>query len=143
MKSQFLTELEYEFIKLKARGPFGGKNTRKGIRLKAPLIYYSELLDKKILVTSGFCSDGASVPQVFWGIFPPFGKYLESAVVHDFFYYLARKNSAIVDKYTADKIFLESMTIQKIPRHRREIMYWAVDKFGYEFEEDKNNTIVI
>jgi len=48
------------------------------------LCYESDIAGN-ILVPVGFASDGASVPRILWSIYPPFGKYLEAAIVHDWF----------------------------------------------------------
>ncbi|WP_442908701.1 DUF1353 domain-containing protein, partial [Hydrogenovibrio sp. 3SP14C1] len=34
-------------------------------------------------VPEGFISDGATVPRIFWPIFPPIGRYLKATLVHD------------------------------------------------------------
>lgn len=45
--------------------------------------YRSDQKDIKIVVEKGFITDFASVPRIFWSIFPPFGTYTKSAVLHD------------------------------------------------------------
>lgn len=34
-------------------------------------------------VPAGFITDGASVPRGLWNLFPPIGRYLVAAIVHD------------------------------------------------------------
>lgn len=34
-------------------------------------------------VQPGFVTDGATVPRVFWSVFPPVGRYFLAAVAHD------------------------------------------------------------
>lgn len=34
-------------------------------------------------VPAGFISDGATVPRIAWAIFPPVGRYLTAAIIHD------------------------------------------------------------
>ena len=35
-------------------------------------------------VPEGFVTDGASVPRIFWSVFPPVGRYFVAAIVHDY-----------------------------------------------------------
>ena len=35
------------------------------------------------LVEKGYVSDAASVPRIFWTFYPPVGRYLLAAIVHD------------------------------------------------------------
>ena len=37
-------------------------------------------------VPAGFETDFASVPRAFWSVFPPYGPYTKSAVLHDWLY---------------------------------------------------------
>ena len=79
-----------------------------------------------IYVPAGFVSDGASVPQIFWSIFPPFGKYLEAAVVHDYIY------EELCHKFTkekADRVFKELLKVLRISSVKRNTMYQCV-KYG-------------
>jgi len=41
---------------------------------------------KTIHVPKGYITDFASVPKIFWNIFPPTGKYGKAAVIHDYLY---------------------------------------------------------
>ena len=89
--------------------------------------YHVEQLQSGIVirVEKGFITDLASIPRIFWFIFPPHGYYGKAAVIHDYCYV-----KAIASKYWADKTFLEAMTVLKIPRWKRKCMYWAVRLFG-------------
>lgn len=40
----------------------------------------------KITVPKGMEFDLTSIPRPFWAIFPPFGKYLAAATIHDYLY---------------------------------------------------------
>lgn len=80
-----------------------------------------------IVVPRGFISDGASVPRAFWSVFPPFGKYLEAAVVHDYIYV---KLCHIYTKEQADSIFKELLEVLRISKLKRNIMYKVVSAFG-------------
>lgn len=39
-----------------------------------------------VSIPAGFITDLASTPRLLWVIYPPFGKYLVGAVVHDYLY---------------------------------------------------------
>ncbi len=50
--------------------------------LTAPLVY--EGATDTIEVPTGFVTDLASVPRLFWALLPPHGAYERSAVLHDY-----------------------------------------------------------
>lgn len=107
--------------------------------------------DKVIKVPTGFITDFASVPRIFWSVFPPFGKYTKCAVLHDrlcvaflekdlWYNMLENPDKALhnhfVRRYEADKIFLESMKAIKVDFFTRWCLYlsvrlYAVCKYGY------------
>lgn len=78
-----------------------------------------------ITVPAGFVTDLASIPRLFWNIFPPYDKYAKAAIIHDYLYV----NSINTKKY-ADNIFLEAMTVLGVETWRKYIIYWAVVLFG-------------
>ena len=122
---------EYDFIVL-SKKPF-----RRGVILKSELHYYSELLKKLIIVPEGFRSDGASVPQFAWNLFHPFGKYLESAIIHDYYYTLGEQNKSPIDYKLATKVFREAMKKQGVGWAARNTMFKAVIWFGPRFDAVK------
>ena len=72
-----------------------------------PFTYNSEVISK------GFVSDGASVPRLFWSIFPPNRTdYLPCAIIHD---YICDK-----EEYTKADIYfckcLKDLYVSKITR---------------------------
>jgi len=79
-----------------------------------------------ITVPAGFVSDGASVPRIFWGLFPPFGEYFQAALIHDYLYTPANKTFS---RAKSDKIFLEAMKQTKVSLITRQIIYRSV-QFG-------------
>lgn len=96
-----------------------------------------------ITVPAGFITDFASIPRVFWNILPPWGKYGKAAIVHDYLY-----QSGMYRKEKADRIFLEAMEVLGVSWITRNIMYQAVNWFGFmawnkhrerEKKEDKPN----
>lgn len=58
----------------------------------------------RIVVPRGFVTDLASTPPIVWSKFPPFGKYLTAAILHDYLYW--RQTCARGD---ADKIIYQAM----------------------------------
>ena len=73
-----------------------------------------------------FLTDFASVPRPFWSIFPPWGRYGNAAVIHDFLYADQPR-----PRRTADHIFLEAMTVLKVGRLTKYILFYAVRCFGW------------
>ena len=64
-------------------------------------------------VPKGFETDFASVPKIIWFLFPPFGKYTQAAVLHDWFY----SGNGVESREEADDLFYEaglSSAMQKI-----------------------------
>jgi len=129
MNSRFSTKLNAN-ISNELRS---GKWTRV-VLLNAPLVYRSDLLAKVVIVPKDFSSDGASVPRALWSIYPPFGKYLEAAVVHDYFCVLGEEGESPIDYKKAAKVFREAMKVCGVNWWRRNKMYWAVVFGGPKFK---------
>lgn len=81
---------------------------------------------KGITVHKGFETDFASVPRIFWIIFPPDGSYTQSAVLHDFLYYYK-----LYTRKRCDTIFLEAMGVLKVRWWKRRLIYRAVRLGGW------------
>ena len=112
-----------------------GKWTRVAI-LEAEFIYDSPTLGI-IQVPFGFESDGASVPKTLWNLYPPFGKYLEAAVIHDWFCVLGHAGTSPISSQRAAKLFLEIMKVIGVGKWKRTKMYWAVRLAGPTFKASK------
>lgn len=80
-----------------------------------------------IIIPSGFITDFASVPRIFWRVIPPWGRYSPAAVVHDYLY-----RNKILKRKTADGIFYKLMIKSGVPRIEATAMYWAVRMFGWK-----------
>ena len=79
-----------------------------------PFIY------KNIKIPKGFRSDGASVPRIFWCLFPPNRTdYLPCAIIHD---YLCDKE----EYKKADECFKQCLEDLKVDKFSRTLMYYAV-----------------
>lgn len=95
--------------------------------LLAPLTYWH--WGKDIVVPAGFKTDFASVPRIFWPIFPPDGPHAKAAVVHDMLY----QTRGLHGEYTreeCDEIFADAMTLLGVQSWRAWVMYRAVRRFG-------------
>ena len=74
-----------------------------------------------ITVPKGFKTDLASVPRLFWQIYPPDGKWTYAALVHDYLYFTQTRTRA-----EADRIFLEALKEIGVGWVTRRLMYTAV-----------------
>lgn len=88
-----------------------------------------------VCVPSGFVTDFASIPRVFWTILPPTGRYSRAAVIHDYLYVSQEKSK----KY-ADVMFYKAMKDCGVKSYVRRVMFWAVRYFG-QAAWNKNNKI--
>ncbi len=81
----------------------------------------------------GYLTDGASVPQMFWNIIPPWGRYGQAAVVHD---YLCEYLEIIEDgqpktitRKDCDDVLEECMTVLGVPDKQVRVIHGAVALF--------------
>jgi len=73
-----------------------------------------------IMIPKGFVTDGASVPRVFWSLFPPNRTdYLPCAIVHDYLCDLREFRKA-------DECFLECLKHLKVSKFTTYTMFIAV-----------------
>lgn len=101
---------------------------RAQYRLRSALLFSTEwrsTLGLRVCVPDGFVTDFASVPRLFWPIFPPSGKWNRAAIIHD---YLC--DSKTCSRFLADAIFRECMRELGVPRWRRVLMYYAVRAYS-------------
>lgn len=78
-----------------------------------------------ITVPERFITDFASVPRLLWAVLPPWGKYGNAAVVHDFGYWEHSRS-----RKETDQVFLEGMEALGVGWLTRHMMYAAVRAFG-------------
>jgi hypothetical protein len=101
--------------------------------LLIPFDYYTDLNvllpNNLITVPKGFETDFASVPRLFWSLFPPLGPYSKAAVVHD---YLC--TCKWVSSIEAAAIFHEAMLVLKVNRVTAFLLWLAVRLFGPKFK---------
>ncbi len=98
--------------------------------------FYCELDDgRKIVPEDGFITDFASIPRLFRGLLPATGDgkkeaYGPDAVIHDYLYVNGKIEEVPIHKRMADDIFLAAMEASHVEKWQREIMHWAVVRFG-------------
>jgi hypothetical protein len=95
--------------------------------LKTQLVYQDPTTGTTYTVPRGFVTDLASVPRLFWSVFPTCGPYTAAAVVHDYLYWTQSDNC---DKSCADKVLLDAMVDLHVSSFSRQAIYTAVDNFG-------------
>jgi hypothetical protein len=76
-------------------------------------------------IPEGFTTDGASVPRLLWWLFPPHGRYMAAAVLHDYLLRMPQLRRA-----EADRQFLQVMRQMGVARWRRLAMFAAVRLWG-------------
>ena len=86
-----------------------------------------------IIVPKGKITDLASTPKILWSILPPFGRYTQASVVHDYLYGVKTLSRA-----ETDKIFYDLMLRYKTHKWKAKLMYYAVRCFGWLAWRDKN-----
>lgn len=83
--------------------------------------YFHAIIEEE----SGFRTDLASVPRIFWSFFPPCGVYTEAAVEHDFLY-----EKALLPRKECDKHFYKRLRELGTGRVGSWLMYNSVRLFG-------------
>jgi hypothetical protein len=81
----------------------------------------------EVNIPAGFITDLASVPRLFWRIFPPYGKYTKAAIVHD---YLYRTSEIMVTRKQADRYMVLLMKEDNVPFLSRWTMYISLRIFA-------------
>lgn len=80
---------------------------------------------KRVEVPKGFITDFASIPAIFWSILPPDGRYVYSAIIHDYLYW-----TQTTSREDADEILRIGMEEFDVNRSARFAIYHAVRSFG-------------
>lgn len=96
--------------------------------------YFKDESGPYIDIERGTVTDFASSPRFTWIIFPPDGLYAQASVVHDELYRLRGRVPTIPEPLTraqCDLAFLTGMEVLGVNVVVRNIMYQAVDKFGW------------
>jgi hypothetical protein len=109
-------------------GPIEGITLPGGRIIELTKPFSVQLRNKEIItVPIGFATDYASVPRLFWRLFPPWDDYSPAAVIHDYIYVVGDR-----PRRKADAIFLELMDgLPDISWLRARIMWLAVRLGGW------------
>lgn len=99
------------------------------VTLQSELVFYTDE-GECIEVPQGFESDGASVPKAFWSKYPPFGRYLPAAVVHDLLCVQGHAGNCDFTSIEAAEIFRQAMRCCGVGRFKAWKMWFAVRYFG-------------
>lgn len=100
-----------------------------------PFIYYlgEKGSNQFVRVPDGYITDGASVPRIFWNIIPPWGKYGQAAIVHDYLCeYLEVETSEgkrSITRKECDAIFLEAMLVLSVPTPKAKCIHAGVSLY--------------
>lgn len=92
---------------------------------------------KRINIPAGYLTDGASVPKIFQGLFPPWGPYGQAAVVHDWLceYLKVWDDSDLryvtISRSEADNFFNDAMRVLGVKNTTRYVMWGAVRAYGH------------
>jgi len=97
-------------------------------RLTGPLKYYSQILDRIVVVPEGFVTDFASVPRLPFLYWMAGDTARKAAVIHDWFY---RTNSEKIERPIADAVFAEAIEALGYWPIRKWFMWAGVRVGGY------------
>ena len=93
--------------------------------LRSPLEWESKD-GTKVTVPAGFVTDMASIPRFLWVILPPWGRYGNAAIVHDFLYWDQQ-----MSRREADLVMYEGMQDMKVGCLKRFLIYRSLRLFGW------------
>ncbi|PPB65686.1 DUF1353 domain-containing protein [Campylobacter hyointestinalis] len=78
---------------------------------------------KNITIRTGFKTNGANIPRVFWSIFPPNSpEYISAVVMHD---WLCDNAKSKADYKYADKMLYEMMIALEVSKWKCKVFYLA------------------
>lgn len=95
--------------------------------LLSPLIYYSAILGREIIVPPKERTDFASIPRLVQNIIQVNGRHRKPAVVHD--HLCEHKDLYGISQGMADKIFREAMRCVDVEFVESSIMYRMVRRY--------------
>jgi hypothetical protein len=80
---------------------------------------------QEVEVPTGFVTDFASIPPVFFSVLRPDGEYAYAAVIHDYLYWMQER-----PREEADEIFKLAMQDLKVDTAKLTAIHKAVQHFG-------------
>jgi hypothetical protein len=92
--------------------------------------YQFELVEnyryRDIVIPKGYITDGASVPRIFWSIFPPNkAEYLSAAIVHDYLTDIVIEKKSITFR-SVDNTFRDMLIDLNVNKIEVKVLYWSV-----------------
>lgn len=87
-----------------------------------------------LVVPKSFITDLASIPKLFQDIIGVPEDFDEESILHDFLY--SKYNDYGINRLTADKIFFQSLLLNKVDITVANLMYKAI-RWGGEFHWEK------
>lgn len=109
-------------------------------RVTVPFKFYLDdpTENRWVAIPAQYLTDGASVPPLFWSLLPPWGRYGQAAVVHDWLCeHLTIDVAGVstpITRAQADKAFKEGMAALGVPAWKRNVMYLAVRAYDKYLE---------
>ncbi|HDV7508706.1 TPA: DUF1353 domain-containing protein [Campylobacter jejuni] len=89
--------------------------------------YEFELPCFKGKIEKGFITDGASIPRIFWSLFPPFkSEYFSACVIHDF---LCERAISRKDYKIADLALKEAMQVLGCSKFKIFVFYHSCNLY--------------
>lgn len=88
--------------------------------------YEFELNVTKGIIEKGYKTDGASIPRIFWSLYPPYkSEYFTACVIHDWLCSKAMHEKSIKNAYKlADLALKEAMLILGVSKFTTYIFYY-------------------
>lgn len=109
---------------------FVAQAVMNGWVLRDPMIYYSDQLNREVVVPRSFFTDLASVPRIFrWLVPVANAKNRRAAVVHDLLCHEKYQKHYGISQAIADKVFKEAMRVEGIAGWKASIVYNSVRAF--------------
>lgn len=99
---------------------------RVKLKLLAPLVYDSAVLERRVVVPQDFVTDLASIPRPLWVAIPPSGRYNRAAVIHDWLY-----QSGVCTRMQADNAFSVAMAEDRVRSTLRYVIWSGVVVGGW------------
>jgi hypothetical protein len=84
-----------------------------------------EGMPASVTVPTGFVTDLASIPAIFWSLLPPGARYSYPAIIHDYLYWFQPCKRA-----QADAVFKAAMEDMRVPPAKIAVIYNAVHLAG-------------
>jgi hypothetical protein len=113
---------------------YNSKGRKQFLTLEDRTFYLSD--GSSIKVPYGFQTDLVTSPRFIWPIIPPFGNWINAAILHDYLYV-----NRIGTRKKADKEFLLQLEKDGVKKWIRYIMYGYVRLLGWFLWNDFNKML--